>query len=142
MANQFTKAEEEGLPKPASQNAYTTGKRDKMDPQQKAKIRAAFAADKLEAYMKGEIELTPAQVSAAKVLMDKGMPSLQSVESIDKNEWESMSEEEMRGMVKALITSNPWLLDEFKPGVKPVDQLSEDPNTVVDEQQTQRTIAK
>ena len=105
-------------------NAYTTGKRDRMDSAQKAKIRAAFAAEKLEAHLNGETELTQSQVSAAKILMDKGMPSLQSVESTEVNEFDSMSEEELKGMVQALITSHPWLLREFAPGVRAADEPS------------------
>lgn len=125
MANQFTKAEEEGRDKPEGQNAYTQGKRDRMDSAQKAKIRAAFAADKLESYMKGEITLDSSQVSAAKILMDKGMPSLQSVESKELNEWDNMSEEEMVAMVSALITSNPGLIQKLGIGLRPVDNTSD-----------------
>jgi hypothetical protein len=135
MPNQYTKAEEEGREKPKGQNAYTTGKRDKMDAAQKAKIRAAFAADKLESYMKGEIELTPAQVSAAKILMDKGMPSLQAVEQTQVNEFEQMSEEEILGLVNALITSNPGLIAKLGIGLRPVEAPQQEGNSVAREQQ-------
>jgi hypothetical protein len=130
VPNQYTKAEEEGREKPEGQNAYTTGKRDRMDPAQKAKIRAAFAADKLEMYMKGEIDLTPAQVSAAKILMDKGMPSLQSVEQREVSEFEKMSEDEMRSMVQALITAHPWLIKEFTPGPQLANPSSDEQEQV------------
>jgi hypothetical protein len=103
MANQFTKAEAEGREKPKGQNAFTVGKREKMDPLQKAKIRAAFAADKLEAYMKGEIELSQAQVSAAKILMDKGMPSLQSIEQTTIEE--PATEQEIMAQLRSLLAS-------------------------------------
>lgn len=143
MANQFTKAKEEGKEPPKAENAYTTGKRDKMDAAQKAKIRAAFAADKLEQYMKGEIELTAPQVSAAKILMDKGMPSLQAVEQTEVSDLEKMSEEELLGLVNALITSHPGLISKLGIGLRPVDASSpghkdteSTATNVVDSQQT------
>ena len=113
-------------------NAYTTGKRDRMDPVQKAKIRAAFAADKLEDFLKGKTELNPAHVSAAKALMDKGMPSLQAVESVQTNDFEKMSEDELESMVKALITSHPALIQKLGIGLRPVQDHQEAPQQPAD----------
>lgn len=101
MANQFTKAKEEGREPPKGKNAFTEGKREKMDPLQKAKIRAAFAADQLDQFMQGKLELSQTQVSAAKILMDKGMPSLQSIEQV--NIEEPKSEEEIKAQLHALL---------------------------------------
>lgn len=129
-------------------NQFTKGTRTKHDDATKDKIRAELLSKRLEKYAKSKgknidkYRMEPAQVAAAKVLIERGKPALQAIEQTILNPLEQMNEEQLRDMVKALITSNPWLLDEFKPGVKPVDQLSNDPNTVVDEQQTQRTIAK
>jgi hypothetical protein len=132
MANQFTKAEAEGREKPKSQNAYTKGKREKMDPLQKAKIRAAFAADKLEAYMKGEIQLDPAQVSAAKILMDKGMPSLQSIEQT--NIEEPATEQEIMAQLHSLLAN---------PGTRAQIQamLAGSPTVVPEDVQSQQTLS-
>ena len=122
MPNQFTKAEKEGRPKPKGKNAFTEGKREKMDPLQKAKIRAAFAADKLEQYMRGEIELNQSQVSAAKILMDKGMPSLQSIEQVSTEELPTeaeimaqlrslLADTGIRAQVQAMLSGSPQPVD-------------------------------
>lgn len=117
MANQFTRAEEEGLPKPPGANHFTTGKRQGHDEQTKAKIRAAFAADKLEAYLNGDVTLEAAQVTAARALMDKGLPSLQAIEATEVNQFDKMSEEEILEQVRALINLHPGLIERL--GIKP-----------------------
>lgn len=119
MANQFTKAEEEGREKPKGQNLFTQGKKHGLDAMEKAKIRAGIAADKLQRFMDGEIELSQAQVSAARALMDKGLPSLQAVEQKEVNDLDRMSQQEMDDMVRALITANPGLLQRLNLVSKP-----------------------
>src|SRR5687767_13106703 len=83
-ANQFVDAE--GNPKadaPPASNQFIAGTRKKHDDATKAKIRATFAAEKLEAYVKGE--------------------------------------EELKDMVRALITSHPELIREFQAGPQALD---------------------
>lgn len=135
MPNQFTKAIEEGREPPKASNQFIKGTRTEHDPQTKAKIRAAFAADKLEAYLNGEEELDSTKVAACKILIDKGLPSLQAVESTEVNQFDKMSEDELREQVRALITLHPWLIREFAPGPQ-LDSTPESTATnVVDEQQ-------
>jgi hypothetical protein len=50
------------------------------------------------------------QVTAARVLIDKGMPSLQSVEQMTVNQWDAMSEDEIVSMAKALILQHPEVI--------------------------------
>jgi hypothetical protein len=131
--NQFTKAEEQGLPKPKSTNAYMKGTRDRMDPRQKAAIRASQLSNRLHkfAMAKGEKVkkhyMDQAQVSAAKVLIDKGMPSLQAIEQTEVNQFEKMSEDELLDLVNALITSNPGLIERL--GIRPQLVSDQTPNT-------------
>lgn len=120
MANQFTKARAEGREPPKSSNQFIKGTREEHDPQTKAKIRAAFAADKLEEYLRGECDLDSSKVAAAKALMDKGLPSLQAVESTETNQWDKLSEQELLSMVQALITSRPELIAALNLQPKPV----------------------
>lgn len=135
MANQYVDVNGNKKPDaPEAQNQFTTGKRTKHDELTKAKIRATFAADRLEAYIKGETSLEPAQVAAAKALMDKGMPSLQAVEQKNVSEFEEMSEDEMREYVRALILSHPELIKEFAPGARDASQQIS-PNAVQHSQQ-------
>lgn len=128
MPNQYVDADGNRKPDaPAGQNHFTTGKRDRQDAATRAKLRATLAANKLEAYLNGEIALEAAQVSAAKILMDKGMPSLQAVEQTQVNEWDQMSEEEIKDTVRALILSRPELLQDLnlQPVMKAVEGSKE-----------------
>ena len=133
MANQFTKAEELGTEKPKGSNQFTTGKREKMDDLTKAKIRAAYAADKLEDYLRGECELDSSKVAAAKALMDKGMPSLQAVEQTTYEE--PKSEAEIKAQLHALL---PVLLKD--PGTRAQIQamLTGTPTSVSDTNEAQQ----
>lgn len=123
-SNQFTKADELGKERPEGQNAYTAGTgakaRDRNDPLTKARLRASLAAAKLEAHINGECEIDAVTVSACKALMDKGMPSLASVENTTVNEFETMSQDELESMVRALITADPTLLQRLNLAPKPV----------------------
>lgn len=101
MANQFTKAADEGKDKPKGANQFTKGSRVEHDETTRAKIRAAFAADKLEDYLKGKCTLEASHVAAAKALMDKGMPSLQAVEQT--NVQEPATEAEIMAQLRALL---------------------------------------
>ena len=97
-------------------NAYTKGTRDRMDPRQKAAIRASQLSNRLHkfAMAKGEKVkkhyMDQAQVSAAKVLIDKGMPSLQAIEQTQVSEYDKMSPAELLDYVRAFITSHPELI--------------------------------
>ena len=120
-----------------SQNQFTTGKRTKHDESTKDKIRAERLANRLDAYVMGEadevtgekVDLDSTKVAAAKILIDKGKPSLQAVEQTQVNEMDNMSEEELIGMVSALITSNPGILPRlglaFAPQVVASEQSNE-----------------
>lgn len=126
-SNQYIDAQGNRKPDaPEGQNQFTTGKRTRHDEQTKAKIRATFAADKLEAYLNGETELDSSKVAACKILIDKGMPSLQAVESTTRSETDEMSEEELKDYVRALISSHPELIREFAPGPQEVESSSAD----------------
>jgi hypothetical protein len=120
MANQYTKAEESGAPKPKGANQFTTGKREKHDQATIDKIRAERAAQVAEQIMNDPEASRQDRLAAAKVLLPFGKSTLQSIESRQVNEWEEMSEEEMLGMVRALITSRPELIAALNLQPKPV----------------------
>lgn len=133
MANQFTSG------------GGSKGPKKHHDEATKDKIRAELVAQRLHkfAMAKGQkaakLAMSGPQVAAAKVIVDKGKPSLQAIEQTEVNPTDRMSEDELRGMVRALITSNPWLLNEFQPGVRAAETTGSDANSVVDPQQTQRS---
>jgi hypothetical protein len=97
------------------------------DESTKDKIRAEMLSKRLEKYAKArgkqiaKHHMEPAQVQAAKVLIERGKPALQSIEQVIQNPLDQMGEEEIRNMVRALITSHPWLLREFAPGPAQAD---------------------
>lgn len=53
----------------------------RQDDQTRAKIQAALIIGRLQDCVIGKIELTPVQVSAAKILLGKILPDLQSTEN-------------------------------------------------------------
>ena len=121
--NQFTRAEEQGKPKPKSANQFTKRTRTHHDEATKDKIRAEVLAVRLFKYAKAKgktaakLHMDPAQVAAAKVLIERGKAALQSIEQTQVNQFEAMSEDELLDLVNALITSNPGLIERL--GIKP-----------------------
>jgi hypothetical protein len=112
-------------------NQFTKGTRTKHDEATKDKIRAELLSKRLEKYAKArgkqiaKHHMEPAQVAAAKVLIERGKPALQSIEQTNINPMDEMGEEEIRNMVRALITSHPWLLKEFAPGPQQPESAQE-----------------
>lgn len=122
MANQFTSGGGSKGPK----KAHDQGTKDK--------IRAELLAKRLYKYAnaKGEnarkYRMDAAQVAAAKVLIDKGKPSLQAIESTESDPWANKSEEDIENMVKALITSHPGLIARLGIGLRPVESGAKETN--------------
>jgi hypothetical protein len=116
-------------------NQFTKGTRTKHDEATKDKIRAELLSKRLEKYAKArgkqiaKHHMEPAQVAAAKVLIERGKPALQAIEQTNLNPMDQMSEGEIREQVRALITLHPWLLEEFKPGVKPAETHGAEPQS-------------
>lgn len=82
------------------------------------RIQVGMLVTQLEKASKGEVDLSPTQVSAAKILLDKALPSLQAIETSAKEQFSELSDDELREQVRALITLHPWLLNEFRPGIQ------------------------
>lgn len=97
-------------------NQFTKGTRTKHDDATKDKIRAELLSKRLEKYAKArgkqiaKHHMEPAQVAAAKVLIERGKPALQAVEQTILNPMDALSEEQVQEQAKALITSQPALL--------------------------------
>ena len=118
MANQFTKAEAEGLAKPTSVNQFSRpgSRRTKHDEGTKDRIRAELVAKRLHKFAMAKGEnikkhwMDAPQVAAAKVIVDKGKPSLQAVEQTVLGEWDNLSQEELESIAKALILQHPEII--------------------------------
>ncbi len=126
MANQFTSG------------GGSKGPKKHHDQSTKDKIRAELLAQRLYKFAKSNGEkaakyrMDAVQVAAAKVLIDKGKPSLQAIEQTEINQLDSMTEEQMLGMAQALISSHPELINKLNLAPKPVQVESE---SVVSESQ-------
>jgi hypothetical protein len=84
-------------------------RRDEKDREAiRERIKTDMLCAQLERAAAGEIELSPTQVQAAKVLLDKTLPSLQAVE---QTQIEAPKDEgEILGALTHLLSQNPSLL--------------------------------
>jgi hypothetical protein len=106
-------------------NGWAARREEKDRERIRERIQVGMLVTQLEKASQGEIDLSPTQVSAAKILLDKALPSLQAVEHTEGNSFEQMSEEEILGLVNALITSNPGLIAKLGIGLRPVQDAPE-----------------
>jgi hypothetical protein len=106
-ANQWTKAKE------------VQGKVNERD---RDRLRAEVLASRLEEHVEGKRELSATQVQAAKILIDKGKPSLQAVEQTvheePKSETEIMAQLSTlladpgtRAQIQAMLNGSPAVVD-------------------------------
>lgn len=97
-------------------NQFTKGTRTEHDEATKDRIRAELLSQRYYKFAMAKPErakkmgINQAQVATAKMLIDKGKPSLQSVESVILNEWDKLSEEQVVDMAKALILQHPEVI--------------------------------
>ena len=61
----------------------------------------------------GRISLTPTQIKALEVVVDRLVPRLSSTEVVETNELDSLSRDEILGRIQALLAANPDLLQEL-----------------------------
>lgn len=100
------------------------------------KIKVGMLTKKLEDAAEGKVELTPTQVQAAKILLDRCVPILSSVENTTH---EQMPEEgEIIGRIGEMLSNSPDLIRNLPESVKAslLAALTGKPQTVASEQQT------
>jgi hypothetical protein len=132
MANQFTKAEEEGREKPPGANQFTTGKREGHSQATKDRMRAEKAAELLEKEVDGEMELNDGRRAAAKILMEYGKPKLSAIEQTIHEE--PATETEIMAQLHSLLAN---------PGTRAQIQamLAGSPTAVTEDVQSQQTLS-
>lgn len=117
-------------------NQFTKGLRKHHDESTKDKIRAEVLAKTLFKFAKSKgdkadkLAMSPAQVQAARVLIERGKPALQAVEQTVTNHFDRMTEEELLGHIQALINSNPALIEKLGIGLRPVKGQDDTPAEV------------
>lgn len=114
------------MPNQFTSGGGSKGPKKKHDQATKDKIRAELLAQRLYKFAKAKgdkaknYRMDAAQVAAAKVLIDKGKPSLQAVEQTNIDHHEELTPESRLAMVQALISSNPELINQLNLMPKPV----------------------
>jgi hypothetical protein len=97
-------------------NQFTKGTRTEHDEATKDRIRAELLSKKYYKFAMAspkrqvKMGISKEQVAAAKMLIDKGKPSLQSIESKDIDPFDDMSVEMMVEQCRALILSHPEII--------------------------------
>lgn len=108
-------------------NQFTKGTRTQHDESTKDKIRAELLSQRLFKFAKAKGEkaktndMSQAQVAAARVLIERGKPALQSIEQKTINPLDELTDEELFEQAKALILSNPALLGRIRSWLQLVD---------------------
>lgn len=117
-------------------NQFTKGTRKRHDEQTIDKIRAEALAKRLYKFAKakgnkrGELDMSPAQVAAAKVLIERGKPALQSIEA--RTVEEPMTEEQIMAQLHSFL-ADPSVRTQLRAHLEGLDQPA---NDVVRPQQT------
>jgi hypothetical protein len=69
----------------------------------RAAIRVGVIIERLQKAAIGELELTPAQIKSAQVLLDKSLPTLQAIESTQVDDKPEMSAEDVDQLLRDMI---------------------------------------
>lgn len=118
-------------------NQFTKGTRTEHDEATKDRIRAELLSKKYykfamaSAKRQAKMGITKEQVAAAKMLIDKGKPSLQSVESKETDPMESMTLEEQMEQLRTLITTHPEFIQALGLSFSPSQVSVNEPTQLV-----------
>ena len=77
----------------------------------KSRLRAEYASRMLESHLDGTVKLDAVGVQAAKALMDKGLPSLQAIETTSVEPAMTMTEETILASLVSAMTAYPHLVN-------------------------------
>lgn len=127
MANQYTEAREAGI-SPGDPDWPKQAETRREHPEEvRAKIRASVAASFLQGLIENESADVGHRVSASKILLDKTLASLSSVDQTTRDVTDELDHESLKAKLKAIVLSNPALLSEVmaelakdQPGINPV----------------------
>ncbi|MDH3713751.1 MAG: hypothetical protein OET44_07895 [Gammaproteobacteria bacterium] len=78
----------------------------------RAAIKVGMIVDRLQKAAMGEIEMKNSELNAAKLLLDKTLPSLQAVEQTVKDDGPK-SLEEINERIRSILQANPRLAREL-----------------------------
>ena len=69
----------------------------------RAAIQVGAIINRLKKAADGDIEMSPAQIKAAQILLDKSLPTLQSIESTQIEDKPELAAEDVEALLKDLI---------------------------------------
>jgi hypothetical protein len=110
-------------------NQFTKGTRKRHDDATKDKIRAESLTQRLYKFAKakgekaGELAMSQAQVAAAKVVIERGKPALQSIEQ--RITEEPVTEEQLMAQMHSLL-ADPTIRAQLKAHLEGLDQPAND----------------
>jgi hypothetical protein len=70
----------------------------------RASIKVGVILERLQAAATGAIDLTPTQTKAAQILLDKALPTLQSIDQTNHTETPELTVEEIDAQLSAYIS--------------------------------------
>lgn len=89
-------------------------RRDALDVEQiRKRIKVGMLVSRLEAASEGRVDMSATQVAAAKILLDKAVPSLSAVEQTTIDPSASLGESDIRDQLRTLLASHPDVVAEL-----------------------------
>lgn len=77
------------------------------------RVKVGMLVSRLEAASEGRVDMTPTQVAAAKILIDKCLPSLSAVEQTTIDPSSALGEGDIRDQLRALLSAHPDIVQEL-----------------------------
>ena len=83
-------------------------------------INASKIVSRFQKHMDGDLELTPTQIRAGEILLDRALPKLSAVEQTVIDPAASMSEEEILAQLVDLARKHPQIIRKLQAQMTPV----------------------
>lgn len=89
-------------------------RRDALDVESiRKRIKVGMLVSRLEDASEGRVEMSPTQVAAAKILLDKAIPSLSAVEQTTIDPSAALGESDIREQLRTLLQAHPDIVGEL-----------------------------
>ena len=69
----------------------------------RAAIKVGLLLDRLDKASRGEVDMSPTQIKASQILLDKSLPTLQAIESTQVEDKPEMSAEDVDQLLRDMI---------------------------------------
>ena len=82
-------------------------------------IQAGTLVNRLKKHARGEVEMSPTQVRAAEILLDRALPKLSAVEQTVIDPASALSEEEILAQLMDLARKHPQIVRKLQAQIGP-----------------------